>query len=60
MVLDILCQQLGDICQLEGACAPLGLLVGEFAFASPIVGSIYPKQIYVIHRPDWVKNSSHI
>ena len=23
-VLDIYCQQLGDLCQLEGVCAPFG------------------------------------
>ena len=28
-VLDIYCQQLGDIYQLEGVCAPFGHRVGE-------------------------------
>ena len=29
-VLDILCQQLGAICQFEGVCAPSGHKVGEY------------------------------
>ena len=31
-VLDIYCQQLGDLCQLEGVCAPFGHKVGEYTF----------------------------
>ena len=33
-VLDIYCQQLGDICQLEGVCAPFGHKVGEYTFCN--------------------------
>ena len=33
-VLDIFCQQLGDICQLEGVCAPFGHKVGEYTFCN--------------------------
>ena len=32
LVLDIFCQQLGDICQLEGVCAPFRCRVAECAF----------------------------
>ena len=33
LVLDIFCQQLGDICHLEGVSAPFGSRVGEYAFS---------------------------
>ena len=32
-VLDIFCQQLGDICHLEGVSAPIGSRVGEYAIS---------------------------
>ena len=32
-VLDIHCQQLGKMCQLEGVCAPFGRGVGEVALS---------------------------
>ena len=33
-VLNIYCQQLGDICQLEGVCALFGHKVGEYTFCN--------------------------
>ena len=43
-VLDIYCQQLGDICQLEGVCAPFGHKVGEYTFCNKYIciGYILP------------------
>ena len=43
-VLDIYCQQLGDICQLEGVSAPFGHKVGEYTFCNEYIciGYILP------------------
>ena len=43
-VLDIYCQQLGDICQLGGVCAPFGHNVGEYTFCNKYIciGYILP------------------
>ena len=46
LVLDICCQQLGDICQLEGVCdsvCPLvfGLRVGKYAFCNILICIVY-------------------
>ena len=51
--LDIFCQQLEDICQLEGVCAPFGCSIGEWVHIHPpidiyptIVSRIYPMPTY--------------
>merc|ERR1712016_238907 len=33
LVLDINCQHLGNVCQLEGFCAPFGRRVGEYVWS---------------------------
>ena len=53
MVLNIFCQQLGDICQLEVICAPFGYKVGEYTFCNiyifTFVLDIYCQQLRGIH-----------
>ena len=59
-VLDMHCQQLGKLCQLEGICAPFGHGVGEcafcriyrvFFFTGPPLKKTKSK--IVLEYPDW-------
>ena len=49
LVLDIFCQQLGDICQLEGVCVHFGRRVGEYAFCNILICILY---IYIYTAND--------
>merc|ERR1719222_1329411 len=42
LVLDINCQHLGDVCQLEGFCAPFGRRVGEYVLSGTCPGGSCP------------------
>ena len=41
-VLDIHCQQLGKMCQLEGVCAPFGRRVRDGTFSRKCIGHTLP------------------